>query len=541
MSEHESTTASGPSGWGIWLTWLAATCIAMIASCILPFIMASRGSWGDGDSLLAVAVSFAIPVLIGVTQHLALRFILPTEHRWLRNTLLATLIAGAIPLLLGLIHDGVRDDISEGIFAFFGSFLLLVSLLVLIPTGQTLILQCHSRRAGWWLLASPVGWITGILVAGEIMFPEGGILKALDRYVFAAAYQWTLAPGLVRTIMAGLAMGLLVGGITGAALIYILRPVPRSRLLPATIAGIIGVTVIILLSYSVVRPAMETASGVSNSSKTRVVRHQTVAPGATKTAIAGATQSILRATQSAEELKQAEVALAAGPVFVPAGEFLMGPAEDDYTAKSVEKPQHRVYLDAYWIDRTEVTKAQYQQCVAARKCRAPSCVGTRVDEHPVVCVSWQDAADYCAWAGKRLPTEAEWEKAARGTDGRKYPWGNEAPDCGRLNFFFRSKPCVESTSAVGAFPSGASPYGALDMAGNVSEWVADWYDEKYYASSPTQNPTGPPSGQNGSCEEAIGTLSRNGYELRPAQEARRRLGTIALAAFAARKALEIHL
>ena len=135
----------------------------------------------------------------------------------------------------------------------------------------------------------------------------------------------------------------------------------------------------------------------------------------------------------------------------------------------------------YWIDRTEVTKAQYQQCVAARKCRAPSCVGTRVDEHPVVCVSWQDAADYCAWAGKRLPTEAEWEKAARGTDGRKYPWGNEAPDCGRLNFFFRSKPCVESTSAVGAFPSGASPYGALDMAGNVSEWVADWYDEKYYA------------------------------------------------------------
>ena len=175
MSEHESTTASGPSGWGIWLTWLAATCIAMIASCILPFIMASRGSWGDGDSLLAVAVSFADPVLIGVTQHLALRFILPTEHRWLRNTLLATLIAGAIPLLLGPIHDGVRDDISEGIFAFFGSFLLLVSLLVLIPTGQTLILQCHSRRAGWWLLASPVGWITGILVAGKCMFPEGGI------------------------------------------------------------------------------------------------------------------------------------------------------------------------------------------------------------------------------------------------------------------------------------------------------------------------------------------------------------------------------
>jgi len=179
-------------------------------------------------------------------------------------------------------------------------------------------------------------------------------------------------------------------------------------------------------------------------------------------------------------------------VYVPAGEFLMGSADGDADAYDDEKPQHRVYLDAFWMDRTEVTKDQYQQCVAAGKCAAPSCRGTGQGNHPVVCVSWQDAADYCAWAGRRLPTEAEWEKAARGTDGRKYPWGNEAPDCNRLNY----GGCVNNnTSAVGSYPKGASPYGALDMAGNVWEWVADWYDAKYYAGSSARNPTGPASGE----------------------------------------------
>jgi formylglycine-generating enzyme required for sulfatase activity len=185
---------------------------------------------------------------------------------------------------------------------------------------------------------------------------------------------------------------------------------------------------------------------------------------------------------------------------VPAGEFLMGSTDADADAEDDEKPQHTVYLDAFWIDRTEVTKDQYQQCVAEGQCAAPGCSGTGGGGHPVVCVWWGDARDYCAWAGRRLPTEAEWEKAARGTDGRKYPWGNEVPDVRRLNFCDYN--CVydwkdnavndgyADAAPVGSYAAGASPYGALDMAGNVGEWVADWYDAKYYASSQAQNPQG---------------------------------------------------
>jgi formylglycine-generating enzyme required for sulfatase activity len=175
-------------------------------------------------------------------------------------------------------------------------------------------------------------------------------------------------------------------------------------------------------------------------------------------------------------------------VLVPAGEFLMGSTEYED-----EKPPHRVHLDAYHVDRYEVTNALYRRFMDATGRQAPSYWNDSKwngASQPVVGVSWHDAEAYCRWAGKRLPTEAEWEKAARGTDGRKYPWGDQW-DSSKANSF-ESK--LGKTVAVGSYPGGASPYGAHDMAGNVWEWVADWYDKDYYRRSPERNPQGPDSG-----------------------------------------------
>jgi formylglycine-generating enzyme required for sulfatase activity/tRNA A-37 threonylcarbamoyl transferase component Bud32 len=199
-------------------------------------------------------------------------------------------------------------------------------------------------------------------------------------------------------------------------------------------------------------------------------------------------------------------ALAAGPtetspvdgmvlVYVPEGDFLMGSAGSAAKGYPDEQPQHTVYLSAFWIDRVEVTNGMYARCAKAGACGWPQSNrsatrsvyygNSQYDNYPVVYVSWSDAANYCRWAGRRLPTEAEWEKAARGTDGRLYPWGSEPPDNRRLNFN------SQDTADVSAFPSGASPYGVLDMAGNVWEWVSDWYDPTYYAHAPARNPMGP--------------------------------------------------
>jgi formylglycine-generating enzyme required for sulfatase activity len=185
-------------------------------------------------------------------------------------------------------------------------------------------------------------------------------------------------------------------------------------------------------------------------------------------------------------------------VCVPAGEFLMGATDTAAVASDQERPQHAVFVDAFWIDAYEVANAQYRLCVDAGTCRAPTtCDGGKPTfedaakaDHPVVCVNWDDAQAYASWVGGRLPTEAEWEKAARGTNGSRYPWGDDAPDCARANY----EDCVGSTTAADSQLPGASPYDALNMAGNVGEWVADWYDKDYYRDSPTANPQGPESG-----------------------------------------------
>jgi formylglycine-generating enzyme required for sulfatase activity len=187
-------------------------------------------------------------------------------------------------------------------------------------------------------------------------------------------------------------------------------------------------------------------------------------------------------------------------VLIPAGEFMMGSRDGDLGMQDDERPAHSVYIDAFYIDQYEVTTARYATFFKVENRSEPTFwPANAMNDHarkPVVGVDWSDATAYCAWAGKRLPTEAEWEKAARGTDQRFYPWGNAAPSEQRANFIH----CCDfkaygALTDVGSFEQGKSPFGAYDMAGNVWEWVADWYGENYYAKSPARNPKGPSNGE----------------------------------------------
>ncbi|MHC9539615.1 MAG: SUMF1/EgtB/PvdO family nonheme iron enzyme [Vulcanimicrobiota bacterium] len=192
-------------------------------------------------------------------------------------------------------------------------------------------------------------------------------------------------------------------------------------------------------------------------------------------------------------------------ITIPAGEFLMGSPKDVGGAE--EHPQHTVYLDEYKISRFEVTNEQFTRFVSETGYKAESSWNKFAlkgrESHPVVSVTWNDAQAYCRWAGGSLPSEAQWEKAARGVDGRLYPWGNEwdknkCNNCNTNSKEYRAARAKlymgKGTTPVGLFADGASPYGALDMAGNVWEWCNDWYNDIYYRESPPQNPGGPLQG-----------------------------------------------
>jgi serine/threonine protein kinase len=207
-------------------------------------------------------------------------------------------------------------------------------------------------------------------------------------------------------------------------------------------------------------------------------------------------------------------------VLVPAGEFTMGSTSQDVDFAVTlctqsgnrcprsdftnELPQRTVYVSSFYIDITPITNALYRACVDARVCAAPSDANTpdnryrvsnyynlpQYNNYPVVRIRWEDAQTYCQWAGKRLPTEAEWEKAARGTDGRIFPWGNQFENR-RANTRDRG---VAELQSVASYPDGRSPYGLYDMSGTVWEYVADWYSDTYYHDAPSRDPQGPTSG-----------------------------------------------
>ncbi len=200
-------------------------------------------------------------------------------------------------------------------------------------------------------------------------------------------------------------------------------------------------------------------------------------------------------------------------VLVPHGEFVMGcDPSDGFPCEVSSQPAHPVMLESYLIDRTEVSVGEYRTCVDAGACSATGTDGyewkgqpftksvtcnfgkPKKSAHPINCVDHAQAEAYCRFRRRRLPSEAEWEKAARGTDRRPFPWGSDKPTCELVALRFQGTECVGTTQPVSTKPSGASPFGALHMAGNVAEWVSDFYDERYYTRSPPTSPTGPQSG-----------------------------------------------
>jgi sulfatase modifying factor 1 len=202
-----------------------------------------------------------------------------------------------------------------------------------------------------------------------------------------------------------------------------------------------------------------------------------------------------RTSVSAVQIHQEIIGRDGAPlILIPAGPFFMG----SETGQDDERPIHRIELDAFYIDKYEVTVSRYARFLRAQSPDRPFLWKQATEgaqgQKPVIGVDWFDAKEYCEWVGRRLPSEAEWEKAARGDDQRTYPWGNESPTRAHANAGQHTWSGYDTLETVGSHARGDSPYGVADLAGNVWEWIADWYDQTYYAASPAKNPRGPKAG-----------------------------------------------
>lgn len=245
---------------------------------------------------------------------------------------------------------------------------------------------------------------------------------------------------------------------------------------------------ILFLLLSACQPAPTlTPAPTLRPSFTAVPATQTTIPSPTSTALPVATSTPDTVRISAKD--------GMTQIKIPAGTFFMG-AMDVYREND-EQPPREVFIDSFWMDQVEVTNGMFDLCARADVCRLPKEFRSdnREDyfgspefrDYPVVNIAWYDANAYCEWAGRRLPSEAEWERAARGNDKRNYPWGDEPPN----EYNSNSLNLVGDTTRVGSYAEGASPFGTLDMAGNVWEWVADRYKANYYSQAPLENPPGP--------------------------------------------------